>query len=123
MSDGVIPAELPEDEEQPSERSEVRIRTSQEEELEAPTVGASVTFKIERLGAEAGIEVPPENADQLIAISPILLGMVSSTAGPIILLQAIANLEMHWSAKFALALILAVIPIVYVFLGNRRNEA
>ncbi|WP_329230916.1 hypothetical protein OG488_19380 [Streptomyces sp. NBC_01460] len=123
MSDGVIPAELPEDEEQPSERSEVRIRTSQEEELEAPTMGASVTFKIERLGAEAGIEVPPENADQLIAISPILLGMVSSTAGPIILLQAIANLEMHWSAKFALALILAVIPIVYVFLGNRRNEA
>ncbi|MER6230189.1 hypothetical protein ACFWXZ_24370 [[Kitasatospora] papulosa] len=123
MSDGVIPAELPEDEEQPSEQAEVRIWAGQEEPLEAPTMGASVTFKIERLGAEAGIEVPPENADQLIAISPILLGMVSSTAGPIILLQAIANLEMHWSAKFALALILAVIPIVYVFLGNRRNEA
>jgi hypothetical protein len=29
---------------------------------------------------------------------------------------------MHWSAKFALALLLAVIPIVYVFFGNRRNE-
>ncbi|GHE65197.1 hypothetical protein GCM10014715_18470 [Streptomyces spiralis] len=123
MSDVVIPAELPEDEEQPSGQAEVRVWTSQDDQSEVPTSGASVSFKIEKLGAEAGIEVPPENAGQLIAISPLMLGMVSSTAGPIILLNTTASLEMHWSAKFALALILAVIPIVYVLLGNRRNEA
>jgi hypothetical protein len=118
----VIPAELPEDEGQPSENAEVRIWTSQDEFPEAPTSGASVSFKIEKVGVQAGIQVPPENAGQLISISPQLLGMLSSTAGPIILLQATANLEMHWGAKFALALILAVIPIVYVLLGNRRDE-
>ncbi|MFE1465499.1 hypothetical protein ACFW6M_30865 [Streptomyces nigra] len=81
-----------------------------------------MSFKIEKLGAEAGIEVPPESAGQLIAVSPLLLGMVSSTAGPIVLLQATVNLEMPWGAKFALALILAVTPIVFVLLGNRRDE-
>lgn len=122
MSDVVIPAELPEDEEQPSDQAEVRIWSTQDEPLEEPTPGASVSFKVEKLGAEVGIQVPPENAGQLIGISPLLLGMLSSTAGPIILLQATANLEMHWGAKFALALLLAIIPIVYVLLGNRRNE-
>ncbi|MFF4041579.1 hypothetical protein [Streptomyces sp. NPDC001816] len=122
MSDVVIPAELPEDEEQPSEQAEVRIWTSQDEPPEVPTQGASASFKIEKLGAEGGIEVPPEHAGQLIAISPLMLGMVSSAAGPIILLSTTAGLEMHWGAKFALALILAVIPIVYVLLGDRRDE-
>ncbi|MFD0136424.1 hypothetical protein ACFVIL_21065 [Streptomyces sp. NPDC127159] len=122
MSDVVTPAELPEDEGEPSEKAEVRIWTSPDQSPEEPTPGASVSFKIEKLGAEAGIQVPPENAGQLIKISPLLLGMVSSTAGPIILLQATANLEMHWGAKFVLALILAIVPIVYVLLGNRRDE-
>jgi hypothetical protein len=122
VSDVVIPAELPEDEEKPSELTEVRIWTSQDEPPEAPTPGASVSFKIEKLGVEAGIEVPPENAGQLISIAPLLLGMLSSTSGPIILLQATANLDMHWGAKFALALTMVVIPMVYVLLGNRRDE-
>ncbi|MFD6999728.1 hypothetical protein ACFWA5_26465 [Streptomyces mirabilis] len=122
MSDVVIPAELPEDEGQPSENAEVRIWASQDELPEVPTSGASVSFKVEKLGVEAGMQVPPENAGQLISVSPLLVGMLSSTAGPIILLQATVNLEMHWGAKFALALILAVIPIVYVLLGNRRDE-
>jgi hypothetical protein len=122
VSDVVIPAELPEDEGQPSENAEVRIWASQDELTEAPTQGASVSFRIEKLGVEAGIQVPAESAGQLISASPLLVGMLSSTSGPIILLQVTANLEMHWGAKFALALILAVIPIVYVLLGNRRNE-
>lgn len=122
MSDAVIPAGLPEDEEQPSEQAEVRIWTRQDESPEEPTPGASVSIKIEKLGAEAGLNVPPENAGQLITMSPLMLGMLSSTAGPIILLYTTADLEMHWGAKFALALILAVVPIVYVLLGNRRDE-
>ncbi|MZF90307.1 hypothetical protein [Streptomyces sp. SID5643] len=122
MSDVVIPAELPEDEEQPSERAEVRIWISQDEPPEAPTEGASVSFKIEKLGVEVGMNVPPENAGQLMSSAPLLLGMMSSAAGPIILLQVTANLEMHWSTKFALALILAISPFAYVLLGNKRNE-
>ncbi|MFD4648406.1 hypothetical protein [Streptomyces sp. NPDC058441] len=113
---------MPEDEEQPSEQAEVRIWTSQEELREEPTAGASISFKIERFGVEAGMDVPSEDAGRLITVSPLMLGMVSSAAGPIILLSTTANLEMHWGAKFALALILAITPIVYVLLGNRRTE-
>ncbi|MGA5102996.1 hypothetical protein ACPCC3_05050 [Streptomyces cellulosae] len=123
MSDAVIPAELPEDKDQsPDDTTEARGGSSQGELLEVPTSGASVSFKIEKLGAEVGIEVPPENADQLISISPLLVGMLSSTTGPIILLQVTASMEMPWIAKFALALILVAVPAVYVLLGNRRNE-
>ncbi|MFD8571183.1 hypothetical protein [Streptomyces sp. NPDC059639] len=118
-----MPTELPEDGEQPSEQAEVRIWTSQEEPHEEPTSGASVSFKIERFGVEAGMDVPPEDAGQLLTVSPLMLGMVSSVAGPIILLSTTANLEMPWGAKFALGLILAIVPIVYVFLGNRRDES
>ncbi len=117
-----MPTELPEDEEQPSEKAEVRIWTSKEELHEEPTAGASVSFKIERFGVEAGMDVPSEDAGRLITVSPLLLGMVSSVAAPIILLNTTANLEMHWGAKFALALILTITPIVHVLLGNRRDE-
>ncbi|WP_333743901.1 hypothetical protein [Streptomyces ardesiacus] len=120
MSEAVNPAELPEDENHSSEKPEVRVWPIQDEPPEVPTSGASVSITIEKLGVEAAIEVPAGNADQLITISPLLLGMVSSLGGPIILLQVTASLEMHWSAKFALALLLAIIPMVYVLLSNRR---
>ena len=124
MSDVAIPAELPEDEgEQPTDQAEVQIWTTKDDQPEEPTEGAWVNFKIEKLGAEVGMQVPPEHAGELISISPLMLGMLISVAGPILLLESTADLEMPWGAKFALAVILAVIPIAYVLLRNRREEA
>ncbi|WP_217236035.1 hypothetical protein [Streptomyces sp. AC555_RSS877] len=124
MSDVAIPAELPEDEgEQPTDQAEVQIWTTKDDQPEEPTEGAWVNLKIEKLGAEVGMQVPSEHAGELISISPLMLGMLISVAGPILLLESIADLEMPWGAKFALAVILAVIPIAYVLLRNRRDEA
>lgn len=125
MSDVSLPAELPEDEgEQPTENAEVQIWTTKDDDQpEKFTEHAWVHFKVEKLGAEVGMQVPADHAGELISISPLMLGMLISTASPIILLESIADLKMPWEAKFALALILAIIPIVYVLLRNRRDEA
>lgn len=124
MSDASTTAELPEDEgEQPTEQAEVQIWTTKDGQPEEPTEGAWVHLTIEKLGAEVGMQVPPEHADELISISPLMLGMLISVAGPILLLESTADLEMPWEAKLALAVILTVIPIAYVLLRNRRDKA
>jgi len=125
VSELPTPAEPPENEgEQPSPKAVVQIWTTQDDPQEEPepTEGASLDIKLENLG-EVGMQVPAENAGQLISISPLMLGMLCSIAGPIVLLETAPDLDMPWGAWLAMAIVLAIIPIVYVLFRSQRDEA
>ncbi len=58
----------------------------------------------------------------MINATTSIVGIIGSTAGPIILLKTSVDLIIPWEAIVALALVLAIIPVLVVTLNNRRGN-
>ncbi|MBB4928846.1 hypothetical protein [Kitasatospora kifunensis] len=79
-------------------------------------------ISVTRQGLTGGMNVPAENADQMIRSSVLVAGPFACAAGPIVLLRTGGGLGMPWVFEFVLALVLAVTPIAHLVFGNRRGE-
>ncbi|MGW7550340.1 hypothetical protein [Streptomyces rimosus] len=91
--------------------------------LSEPTPAATISVTLAAVGVEVSASASGRWSARTLQALTFLLAILAATGGPVIMVRATSAIEMPWQAVAGLCLLLALMPLVYLLLGNRRLRA
>jgi len=92
-----------------------------EKVLSEPTRAATVAFSTTLEGVEVHTSVPERHTGHMLRTLMCLGATAASVFGPAMVLKTTG--AMPWEVSVSLAVLVAVLPLVYVLLSARRSKA
>ncbi|MFE0627760.1 hypothetical protein ACFW3D_12390 [Streptomyces sp. NPDC058864] len=90
--------------------------------LSEPTGLATVGVFATPEGAGVSVSVPGGSSDHMLRTLKCVSATAASTVGSVASLKFTSGTELPWEASVGLALLLAVMPLVYFLLSSRRSR-